>query len=124
MATLSQGLVKVSASYLTFLGNFGLAKLVIYFAPIVVAAIAGGALYGNIELAMAVSLLITLLVIGAPLSGITQLYFVRHQHGISDLLLFLTFVPALAGRNTTCDISKHSGGMVSNTRAAEPHCVG
>jgi hypothetical protein len=97
MATLNQSLVKVSASHLTFLGNFGLAKLVIYFAPIVVAAIAGGALYGNIELAMAVGLLITLLVIGAPLSGITQLYFVRHQHGISDLLLFLTFVPALAG---------------------------
>lgn len=83
--------------HLWFLANFGLAKLAVYFIPILIAFYAGSEFYGAIELALATSLLLATLLTGAQVSGITQLFLVHNKREVNDLLLSLTAVPAIAG---------------------------
>lgn len=83
--------------HLWFLANFGVAKLAVYFIPILIAFYAGGEFYGAIELALATSLLLATLLTGAQVSGITQLFLVHNEREVDDLLLFLTAIPAIAG---------------------------
>lgn len=59
-----------------FIANFGLAKVAIYLAPLAIASFASAEIYGLVEFGQALTLLIAALVVGAPLSGITQQYIV------------------------------------------------
>lgn len=67
-----------------FLGNFGLAKIAIYFAPLAVAAFAAADIYAGVELAMSTGLLVGAFLVSAPLSGITQRYLVSGERRIVD----------------------------------------
>ncbi len=84
------------AGHLFFLANFTLAKGSMYLVPLVLAAIAGAQLYGGIELALAIGLQACALLLGAPLAGITQIYLIKRDRAVGDLLLFMTFLSSLA----------------------------
>ena len=82
--------------HLFFLANFVLAKGAVYLTPLVLAAIAGAQLYGGIELALAIGLQACAILLGAPLAGITQVYLIKRDRAVGDLLWWLTFVSSLA----------------------------
>lgn len=68
-----------------FSGNFGLAKLSIYFAPLAMASFALPETYAGMELAFALAPFIAL-VLGSPfLSAVPQLYLVRGEKRVFDL---------------------------------------
>lgn len=75
-----------------FFANFLVAKICIYGAPLAIAAIATGPVYGAIELAQSFGLLITSFLIGAPLAGITQVYLVKGEANVFDQLSILSAV--------------------------------
>jgi hypothetical protein len=75
-----------------FFVNFFIAKLSIYAAPLLIAAIATGAVYGAIELAQSFGLLITAFLVGAPLAGITQNYLIRGDSHVLDQLAAIALV--------------------------------
>jgi O-antigen/teichoic acid export membrane protein len=75
-----------------FLANFFVAKISIYAAPLAIAAIASGPVYGAIELAQSFGLLISSLLVGAPLAGITQNYLIRKQGEVVDQLAAIAAV--------------------------------
>ncbi len=80
-----------------FLANFGLSKLSVYFIPILIAAVAPAPVYGGIEFAWAVGMLGASLIVGAPLSGVTQRYVVRGDREVGDEIALITGAGALAG---------------------------
>jgi hypothetical protein len=67
-----------------FLTNFGTAKVAIYLIPILIAAFSSAEIYGGVELAQSVSLLIASLLAGAPLAGITQRLLVSGERRVDD----------------------------------------
>jgi hypothetical protein len=75
-----------------FFVNFFIAKLSIYAAPLLIAAIATGAVYGTIELAQSFGLLITSFLVGAPLAGLTQNYLIRGDSQVLDQLAAIALV--------------------------------
>ncbi|HYI49035.1 MAG TPA: hypothetical protein VEX35_11290 [Allosphingosinicella sp.] len=82
--------------HLLFLANFTIAKAAAYVMPLLLAALASAQLYGGIELALAIGLQACAVLLGAPLAGITQVYLIRGDRAVGDLLLLLTFASALA----------------------------
>jgi hypothetical protein len=72
------------AKIAVFLGNFGFAKIAIYFVPLAIAAFAGPRLYAGIELTQSMGLLIGSLLVGAPLAGVTQHYLVSGERRVAD----------------------------------------
>jgi hypothetical protein len=80
---------KFSLSLLIFLGNFTIAKVVVFLLPLIVAAMATEQLYGSFELALAIGLQAVAIILGAPLSGTTQLYLIRKVGGFAGPLLLL-----------------------------------
>lgn len=88
--------VRAHAHHFVFLANFTVAKAAVYLAPLLLAALASAQLYGGIELALAIGLQACAVLLGAPLAGITQIYLIRGDRAVGDLLLFLTFASALA----------------------------
>ncbi len=94
---LSERLQSINSRFLLFssvffFANFIIAKLSIYAVPLLIAAISTGPVYGAIELAQSFGLLISSLLIGAPLAGITQNYLIRHQNEVVDQLSAVTAV--------------------------------
>ena len=87
--------LKGKTHHLVFLANFTMAKAAIYLLPLMLAAIASAELYGGVELALAIGLQACAVLLGAPLAGITQLFLIRKDREVGDLLLLLTFVSAL-----------------------------
>lgn len=77
---------------LFFLPNFALAKLVIYLLPLAIAAIASAEIYGGVELAQSIGLMAAALVLGAPMSGLTQVYLVRGERRVADQIALVTFI--------------------------------
>ena len=75
--------------YIGFAANFGLAKGAIYFAPLAVAAFASQAVYGTVELAWSVGLLLGSLTIAVPVSGINRRFLVGGEREIADEMAFL-----------------------------------
>jgi hypothetical protein len=75
-----------------FFANFFIAKMSIYAAPLVIATIATGPVYGAIELAQSFGLLVTSFVIGAPLAGITQNYLIRGDARVVDQLAAISAI--------------------------------
>ena len=75
-----------------FLGNFSLAKLAIYFTPLLIAKTTPAETYGGIEFAWSAGLLVASLAIGAALSGATQRYLIGRQTDVIDELAALTAV--------------------------------
>jgi len=78
--------------YFKFAANFGLAKGAIYLAPLGVAAVASQAVYGAVELAWSVGLLVASFTIAVPISGINQRFLIRHERHIGDEMAFLLLV--------------------------------
>jgi hypothetical protein len=73
-----------------FLVNFFVAKISVYLAPLAIAAIVSGPVYGAIELAQSYGLLISSILVGAPLAGITQNYLIRGRGNVIDELSALS----------------------------------
>lgn len=88
--------LRAHAGHLFFLANFVLAKGAVYLTPLVLAAIAGAQLYGGIELALAIGLQACAILLGAPLAGIMQVYLIKRDSAVGDLLWWLTFVSSVA----------------------------
>lgn len=88
--------IRAHPRHLLFLANFTVSKAAVYLAPLLVAALASAQLYGGIELGLAIGLQACAVLLGAPLSGITQVYLIGGDRRVADLLLFLTFISALA----------------------------
>jgi len=86
---------RATVGHLFFLANFTVAKLAVYLMPLALAALASAQLYGGIELALAIGLQACAVLLGAPLTGITQVYLIGGDRRVGDLLLFLTFISAL-----------------------------
>lgn len=82
---------------LVFLSNFGLAKAITYLAPLGIALVATAEVYGAIELAQSVGLLVTSLLFGAPLNGVTQLYLVKGERGLMAQLALVSIIGCLFG---------------------------
>ncbi len=80
-----------------FLANFGVSKALVYLIPLTIAAIAPAAVYGGIEFAWAVGLLFASLIVGAPLSGVTQRYIVGKERAVADEIALVTLLAAGAG---------------------------
>lgn len=74
-----------------FLISFATAKLSIYAIPLAVAVLAPPVIYGNLELAQSVGLVVALLSVGVPLSGLNQLYLVRGERRITDMIALMLF---------------------------------
>lgn len=87
---------RAGLGHLFFLANFIVAKGVVYLMPLVVAATASAQLYGGVELALAIGLQACAILLGAPLAGIVQIYLIKGDREVGDLLLLLTFASALA----------------------------
>jgi O-antigen/teichoic acid export membrane protein len=87
--------VAVQLRHLFFLANFILAKGTVYLMPLALAAVASAEFYGGIELALSIGLQACAILLGAPLAGITQVYLIKRDPAVGDLLLFLTFISAL-----------------------------
>jgi hypothetical protein len=87
---------RVRREHLLFIGNFGLAKICVYLAPLALAAVASESLYSGVELALAIGLQVWAFVLGAPLAGINHAYLVQKMSEVADLLFFLAFVSAAA----------------------------
>jgi hypothetical protein len=75
-----------------FFANFFIAKIIIYASPLLIAAIATGAVYGSIELAQSFGLLITSFIVGAPLAGLTQNYLIRGDSHVMDQLAAIAVI--------------------------------
>ena len=75
---------------LLFLPNFALAKAVIYLLPLAIATFASAEIYGGVELAQSLGLMIAALALGAPLAGLTQVYLIRGERRIADQIAFVT----------------------------------
>ena len=69
---------------LLFLPNFALAKAVIYLLPLGIAALAPASVYGGVELAQSVGLLVAALSVGVPMSGMTQAYLIHGERRVAD----------------------------------------
>ena len=82
--------------HLIFFTNFTIAKAAAYLMPLLLAAVASAQLYGGIELALAIGQQACAVLLGAPLAGITQVYLIRNDRAVGDLLLVLTFASALS----------------------------
>jgi O-antigen/teichoic acid export membrane protein len=82
-------------SDLFFLANFGIAKLAVFVMPLALAAFASPRLYSGVELALAIGLQSCAVLLGAPLAGVTQLYLVRGDRQVGDVLPLITFIAAL-----------------------------
>lgn len=96
MTALARAGERVRPGHLVFLANFALAKAAVYVIPLLLAAVSSDLLYGRIELGLAIGLQASALVLGASLSGITQLYLVRGERGFGNLLILLTLIPTSA----------------------------
>lgn len=96
MPRIADMLSRLSWRNLLFLGNFGVAKSAVYLLPLALAAFASERLYGGVELALAVSLQVAAILLGAPLSGVTQLYLIQGKRQVADILLFVACVAAFA----------------------------
>ena len=94
------------------LANFAFAKVVIFAAPLALAAISAPRVYGAIEVAYAAGLMLASMALLAPLYGITHQYLIGEQRAIRDqaaslvlavciLSLAATSVAALAGASMT-----------------------
>jgi hypothetical protein len=77
---------KLKLSDYIFLGNFGLAKVFAYAAPLVIASIVSPDLYGAVELSLAMGLQIASFTIGSQLAGIIQAFLVRNEQRVIDTL--------------------------------------
>ncbi len=97
-----------------FFGNFFIAKLCIYFAPLLIAAIAPGPIYGAIELAQSFGLLLSSFIIGAPLAGLTQNYLVRGDRHIIDQLAAIAAL--FCGLSLVLSIGIWSAGFAAQTQ--------
>jgi len=82
----------VSSSAL-FLASFASARILVYLVPLVIAAKASGVVYGAIEVALSVSLLVASFTISIPLAGANQQYLVAGRQGMGHLFTVL----AIAG---------------------------
>jgi len=73
-----------SAASAAFLVNFALAKVAIYAVPLIIAANASAAVYGGVELAWSIGLLVAACTTSVPLAGLNQRYLIRRERGIGD----------------------------------------
>ena len=80
-----------------FLANFGASKALVYLIPLTIAAVAPAAVYGGIEFAWAAGLLVASILVGAPLSGVTQRYIVGKERVVADEIALVTLLAAGAG---------------------------
>lgn len=80
-----------------FLASFALAKLSIYFIPLLLAATTSAEVYGGIEFSWSVGLLLSGFLAGAPLSGATQRYLVLGDRDVGDIVALTAAVLCLLG---------------------------
>jgi hypothetical protein len=85
-----------------FLTNFGLAKLVTYAVPLVIASVAPSNIYGAIELGWAFSLLVAAIIIGTPLAGINHRFIIDKDSAVLDELALITASGALVALILWC----------------------
>ncbi len=81
--------------HLPFLANFGVAKVLIYAVPLIIAAWAPAEVYGAIEFGWAFALIAASALTGAALSGVNQRYLVRGERQVSDELALYVALPCL-----------------------------
>lgn len=78
------------------LGNFVIARGVVYIAPLVIAAVASPGLYGALEFALSIALLSIGLLMTAPLGGVTQRYLIGRDPFIDVLALTVVLAGSLS----------------------------
>lgn len=82
---------------LLLVGNFAVARALVYFSPFLIAILVEPEAYGVIELSQAIGLLAAGLIATAPLSGVTQRYLVGSLRYFWDIVSFTVFLGGALG---------------------------
>jgi hypothetical protein len=77
-----------------FLASFASARILVYVIPLTIAAMVPGSLYGAIEVALSISLLVASFTIAIPLAGANQQFLIARRKGMGHLFTMLAIVSA------------------------------